>query len=359
MQVEESYETTECEVLYFGKNYDLGATIIPATFRAANLISAMRRLFISRAVVLEVPEPLWVRFFPISAMLVLAWRCGGFLFRRKRMVVTYAIENNDFKNLICGRNSPSRLLIALARIVFGRFVSLFISRVAFGSPGAARLYQSLGLSSRVQTKLFIEIPGQVQRAGSEQSDADVFRQGVVFVGRIEERKGILALMRSWPEVERLYPQAVLTVVGSGPLDAELGEWCSFSPESRVSLGLLEHERVGAVIRANTVLVAPSIPWGRWREQIGLPIGEALREGLTVVTTSETGIAGWLSDNGHSVLPIANLDRGLGIGLINALTHPLDRNVVRDSLPQSTPRIDADRWMHAIGAFQQQSRIRFP
>jgi len=348
VQVEDSFEMTACEVLYFGKNFDLGQTVIPPNFRATRLLPAMVRLFAAKASVLEVPEPLWVRFFPVTAALVISWRVGGLLTGRSRSVVTYAIENNSLSNLVAGNSRRSRRLrwlITPAKLVFRVFISRFITRIAFGSEGAEGLYRSLGFSERVEARLFVEVPSR-KGLSDEAMRPAIAPLGVVFVGRLEPRKGVLALMRAWPEVEERFPEAVLSIVGNGPLSEAVSEWCFGRPASRRPLGLLEHGAVGDVIASHAVLLAPSIPWGRWREQIGRQIGEGLREGLTVVTTSETGIAGWLLAHGHTVLETRELESGLGRALIHALLQPLDRQSVRQSLAETTPRIEADRWLHS-------------
>jgi hypothetical protein len=81
------------------------------------------------------------------------------------------------------------------------------------------------------------------------------------------------------------------------------------------------------------------------ERASGPAGLAL--GLTVVTTSETGLAEWLADNGHAVLPPNSSNVELSQVIAARLTTPLDRNVVLRSLPSSNGRIDADKWLHSI------------
>jgi glycosyltransferase involved in cell wall biosynthesis len=95
----------------------------------------------------------------------------------------------------------------------------------------------------------------------------------------------------------------------------------------------------------SILVAPSLREGRWREQVGNPILEALATGTTVVTTTETGIADWLLDHGHHVIRPAHLRERLGPAIIDALQQPLPIDRVLASLPTEDGRALADAWLH--------------
>jgi glycosyltransferase involved in cell wall biosynthesis len=342
-QVEESFFSTPCDVLYFDKNYDLGETAIPENFHQVNVLRAMVFLFQTKAAVLEIPEPLWIRFLPTSALLIFAWRLGSSPSKAHRRIVTYAIENNDFSRLIGGRRNLPTWLIFWVHSMIGIFISRFFERIAFGSIGAEKLYAPLLSGSAVQTRLFEELPARFQR--TDEANDHFNRLGAIFVGRLEERKGLLPLLAAWPKVVSSVPGAILTIVGDGPLESVVTRWCALQPSRRFALGRLEHQEISSIMSANSVVVAPSIPWGRWREQIGLPISEGLAVGATIVTTSETGIADWLTAHGHRVLDVNSLETTLSVAVIDALEQPLVRSTVLNSLPDSNRRLDADLWMH--------------
>jgi glycosyltransferase involved in cell wall biosynthesis len=343
IHVERSSKMYPCTNLYFHSKYDLGDTPLPESFVRVNFRRALWNVVVSDARVLEVPEPLWLRFAPVNLALILAWKVSGLAQKRTRFTVTYSIENNSFATLITGGRFMPRPVISAAARVAGSLISRVVDRAAFGSHGARDTYRSLQVDHRVETRLFPELPSRSERSFF----AEEIRSGVVFVGRLEARKGIYELLAAWPKVEEMIPGARLTIVGGGPLDAVVRDWASKRPENRHVLGFLQHQQLGPIFASHRVAVAPSVPDGRWREQIGLPIGEALSYGLTVVTTSETGIADWLSSNGHYVVPTQQLTSELPSALINALAHPLEKEAVLSSLPLRPNRIAADAWLHSI------------
>jgi glycosyltransferase involved in cell wall biosynthesis len=89
-------------------------------------------------------------------------------------------------------------------------------------------------------------------------------------------------------------------------------------------------------------VLPSQPSATWREQVGLPIVEGLSYGCTIVTTTETGLAGWLSEHGHRVVAADADDGELAAAVAAALLNPVEDVVA--SLPDHDGRLAADAWM---------------
>jgi glycosyltransferase involved in cell wall biosynthesis len=198
----------------------------------------------------------------------------------------------------------------------------------------------------METRLFQELPvPNGEAAAGEPGHA-------IFVGALERRKGVSVLMDAWPLVEANMSNAVLTILGSGVLEAEVIAWCAERPTSRRYLGLKPRPEAVIEVSRHAALIAPSIPAGRWREQIGLPIKEALAGGLTVVTTDETGLSPWLRANGHRVLPLRDDNSpvsSLARAVEDALSNPLDRAGVRSSLPEQDTRLEAERWLHGATA----------
>src|SRR4051794_6131699 len=56
------------------------------------------------------------------------------------------------------------------------------------------------------------------------------RPQVVVTGRLVRRKGQDNLLRAWPQVLRRHPDALLTIVGTGPYERKLGELAARLPE---------------------------------------------------------------------------------------------------------------------------------
>lgn len=345
-QVERARRMTPALTLYFDEKYDLGKTVIPSSFRKVSLFQCIRILASTEADVLEIPEPLWLRFAAKNLLLSGAWKLFGLMGRRRRISVSYAIENNELRNLISPTGACHPLVERAARAAAGLFVRFTVDRFVFGSAASRDLYHSLDGVSKIQHRLIEELPARSTRPVPLDSTAES-RLRAIFIGELDDRKGILDLTEAWTSVERAVPQASLTVVGGGKYAAAVSQWCAEMPDTRTYAGFVQHDETARIISASDVLVAPSRRAGRWREQIGLPIVEGLSAGVTVVTTDETGLATWLRDNGHVVISEKSVKRDLPAAIIGALKTPLGREAVLATLPEIPGRVASDSWLHTL------------
>jgi glycosyltransferase involved in cell wall biosynthesis len=218
-------------------------------------------------------------------------------------------------------------------------------RIAFGSPSAAAAYSSLPFVGRIEQRTYLELPARPDVPPA----LEWAPRSVAFVGALTPRKGIPTLLEAWALVEQACPDAELHVIGSGPLERDVVAWASAEPSTRHFHSQLPQRDVLKLLPSFSVLAAPSTRSGRWREQIGLPIKEALRSGLTVVTTSETGLAPWLAAHGHHVVSSSATPEELSTALLQAVEHPLPRARVIADLPDRSVRHEADEWLHASTA----------
>lgn len=336
-QVQRDSQLTPAEGWFFGRNYDLQAEEVPDHFVPMNTWSALRAVARGNVSVLEVPEVLWARELPRTvALLVVHKVCTRGSSRR----VFYGIENNDPRRALFGMRAYPKPAIALALTLVGGTARLLIDAVAFGSQGAQRSYEGLPFLRRVRSAVIEELPAQppTQVPGSSG------RRGAIFVGALEARKGIGQLRAAWEQVEQALPGAVLTIVGDGSLSDDVLAWSRGNPARRKLMGRLPHARVTELLLESAVLIAPSQRDGRWREQISLPIKEALAAGVTVVSTADTGLSAWLAAHGHFI--VEGTDPALPQAIETALTQPLDPHVVVAALPTEDGRVVADRWLRA-------------
>ncbi|MBT2568955.1 glycosyltransferase family 4 protein [Arthrobacter sp. ISL-85] len=338
-QVQEAHEMVPAITLYFSEKYDLGNTVLDASFRKVNLLQALKFIVLSKAKILEVPEPLWVRFLPKNLVILTVWRLSRLFKDRSRLAVTYAIENNDLGRLLTPKLKLPPFALRFAGAFLGVVINTLIDRIAFGSAGSSALYNSLMRTSSVSQCLFEEIPAPSEFV------SETATPRAIFIGELDDRKGINHVMDAWPHVEETVKGATLTIIGGGPYSERVSNWCNQRPDTRIYLGFLPHQEVNQHLRECGVLVAPSRRSGRWREQIGLPIAEGLSHGLTIVTTDESGLASWLAANGHTVIKEAQVECELADALSSALREPLTPFAVTKSLPPVPGRIQADRWLH--------------
>jgi glycosyltransferase involved in cell wall biosynthesis len=303
---------------------------------------AVLALWRSHASMLELPEPLWLRFLPLWLMYATVWRLRVIRGRDAR-IGFYAIENNRLEVLLFGGRSVPRILIALTRWVLRHVVGSYVDRCVFGTDAAAALYAEVfGWPSEPAADRRV-----IHNLPSPRAAALRTKRGgtAAFVGALDDRKGIRLLLPAWESVERDIPNAHLTLFGSGVWSELVDGWAACRPDSRTFMGAASHTDVMSVLAATSVVVAPSIPSGRWREQVGLPITEGLSTGATVVTSSETGLAELLVRMGHLVVPTDSLAAELSSALKQALRHPVNPTTVLRELPSVDGRLAADRWLH--------------
>jgi len=302
----------------------------------------MRYVASSRATVLELPEPLWIRFLPINVWLAAAWRMSGFFRMTSRRARTYAIENNDPATVIFGIRTPPAPIRKLGLFAVGLIFASLFEKVAFGTEGSARAYRSLPFADKVQSTVIAALPAPLSNPPGSAGNGS----SAIFVGSLDARKGIYDLMFAWPLVERQIADASLTIVGDGPANEAAAQWSSESPLTRKFAGRLSHEEAVAEIAKARVVVAPSKRDGRWREQVGLPIVEGLSAGLTIVTSEDSGLSSWLAAAGHRVFSTSPGPEVLSSYLVDGLRSPLNRAEVLRSLPAQHGRISADEWLHS-------------
>jgi glycosyltransferase involved in cell wall biosynthesis len=114
-----------------------------------------------------------------------------------------------------------------------------------------------------------------------------------FVGRFDDRKGILDLARAWPAVADALPEACLVLAGKGPEEARVRGMLADAPRVRW-LGF--RGDVPQVLRAIDVLAVPS----HW-EGFGLVAAEALAAGVPVVAANASSLPEIVRDGREGLL----------------------------------------------------------
>jgi phosphatidylinositol alpha-mannosyltransferase len=109
---------------------------------------------------------------------------------------------------------------------------------------------------------------------------------ILFVGRLDKRKGLDVLLRAMPEVVSRFPEARLTVVGKGPMEAESRRLAhELGLRSRVEFkGYAANNDLPAFYAAADVYCSPALGG----EAFGIVLLEALACGTSVVASDITG-----------------------------------------------------------------------
>ncbi|HLM65884.1 MAG TPA: glycosyltransferase family 4 protein [Longimicrobium sp.] len=114
-----------------------------------------------------------------------------------------------------------------------------------------------------------------------------------FVGRFDDRKGILDLANAWPAVAAALPDAHLVMVGKGPEEQRVRAMLADAPRVH---WLGYRADATAVMKALDVLAAPS----HW-EGFGLVAAEALAVGTPVVAAAASSIPEIVRDGAEGLL----------------------------------------------------------
>lgn len=140
------------------------------------------------------------------------------------------------------------------------------------------------------------VPRTLEEVSHARAKHGLARPYVLFTGTVEPRKNLRRLLRAFAQLPRRDVDLVLV----GPagwkesLEAELAPL-----EGRVHvLGFVEREELEALLAGADVFCLPSL-----KEGFGLPVLEAMRQGVPVVTSKDTSTAEVAGDAGLLVDPL--------------------------------------------------------
>lgn len=331
---------------YFKKSYDFHAPTNGASWtKCSSLFSLLKVMWLSRDEVIEINEPLSLGSWPITISVVTFNHLQKLLCRSSSRLVSYAIENMDVSQALSSKfRVPHWFARFVVRLCAG-YIASSMDKIAFGTLGAQENYASIispKISRRLQHRLFVALPEACECASPIRTHRG---PRFVFLGSLEERKGFGLLSEAWTKTASAEPDfGNLTVLGKGPMEPTAHEMEARWP-ARVEVKIdptraIIHE----VLRDSDFLVLMSQPEDKWREQIGLPILEALSHGVHVVTTEETGVAPWLRANGHTVLASYCDADALAKTLLDVSNSVTSPEEILETLPERDQRVAADEWL---------------
>lgn len=325
-------------ILYAQRRYDFDTSLAARVgARRAGCLGAFWYTLRHDIDVLEVAEPLVVRAAPRTCAAVLGARLRGLLGHGRPLVVTYAIENKDPRDGVRTLPLRSRLKWRAQRL-FVRPAWRAIDRIAFGTSQAEELYRRLLGATRAQARLVPALPvADLEGTSAERGPT------VTFLGEFSERKGFPQLLAAWPAVAAELPDARLVLIGKGAGAEHARAFAAENHRVKVEIDP-PREVLFSLLGETKVLALPSQPRPRWREQVGLPIVEALGKGCLIVTTEETGLAEWLTAHGHHALPDPSDAAALARAIVEALRSTRTPAEIVADLPAEDGRAEAERWI---------------
>lgn len=139
---------------------------------------------------------------------------------------------------------------------------------------------------------------------------------VLYVGTVEEYKGVGLLLNSWRQAAKGNPQATLKIVGEGRDQRKYENYIAAAgmQYSVQMAGRIGWERMIREYDQAQIVVAPH----RWFEPFGRTVAEGMARGKVVVTADAGGPREMVRDGETGILFPRNCRDGLGLALKQAL-----------------------------------------
>jgi len=156
-----------------------------------------------------------------------------------------------------------------------------------------------------------------------------FGRAILFVGKLEEAKGIRYLLLAFKKVSEVIKGVKLVIIGDGPLRREIERYSKGADREKniVILGIVKHRDLPPYFRAGDLTVTPSITTKKWEEQIGMVNIQSMACGTSVVSTRSGAIPEYVKHNETGILvPERDVD-----SLASAVTKLLEKDELRKKL----------------------------
>ncbi len=172
------------------------------------------------------------------------------------------------------------------------------------SPGSSIYAQMKKLGFKLEGKTdIIPLPFQIPSRTVNGRQSIKSDPHIIYIGRLESRKGVIDLARAIPVVLRLYPGAKFTFIGESSQSPKRGTGMMEYLKSLLNVhsksvnftGKLSHEKVLEYMSAGDLFVFPS-----HYESFGLACCEAMAAGKAVIGSANGGMAE-IIENGKSGL----------------------------------------------------------
>jgi phosphatidylinositol alpha-mannosyltransferase len=164
------------------------------------------------------------------------------------------------------------------------------------------------------------------KAGSQFDKSRSGPVSVVFLGRLEERKGVDVLLKAWKLIAHRMPGSVLTIAGGGASGSELlrsiqmqaDDTLRYIPEPNT-------EEARNIVAAADIFVAPSV----FGESFGIVLIEAMAAGAVPIAAANTGYSTVMTGMGKSLLVPPGDEVALASKIEEISNDPLLRGKLRD------------------------------
>lgn len=140
---------------------------------------------------------------------------------------------------------------------------------------------------------------------------------ILFVGRLEKRKGLDYLLKAYRQVKKEFPESRLIIVGPGTrFRRKYEKWVSRSGLTDVAfIGHISHDELPRYYKTADIFCAPATG----QESFGIVLLEAMAVGKPIVATNIEGYASVLTHGQEGLLVPPKNDRGLAQALLRLMS----------------------------------------
>jgi L-malate glycosyltransferase len=164
---------------------------------------------------------------------------------------------------------------------------------------------------------------------------------ILYVGRLNEQKGLKYLIEAMVAVKNRFPKAILLIIGEGAYKSELEKILkSAEMEDYVEfLGGMNHDKIAEYYNLSDVFVLPSIESKIGTEGQGLVLIEAMASKVPVIGTNTGGIRFLVKNNVDGIL----VKQKSSEEIANAITRLLTNNGLSNKLTENAFKFTKDSY----------------
>jgi len=188
--------------------------------------------------------------------------------------------------------------------------------------GARRNLHEVGVPDNKIIKILYGIWGvetDVYRPQTANSLRLTAKKKILFMGRLEEAKGLPYVVEAWKSIATDYPDVSIHFSGKGELDHLISG-------HRMTHGFAKNSDLPALINSALFTITASVTQKRWEEQVGMTNLLALSCGVPVITTLSGAIPEYANDNVGILVPERDSQ-----AIAEAMRRLLDDNILREKL----------------------------
>lgn len=196
----------------------------------------------------------------------------------------------------CYRNSRFQTMLCVLSMKIHRMTGIYkyISFICLTEFNKKKL---LSLKAIDKKKVYVK-PNFVFQSKRHETQTDVKNQ-FIFVGRLDEFKGIEIILEAWKELGKDSPQ--LIICGSGPKEG----WCrNYIIENNINarlLGRIPTEEVKEILADSKALIYPT----KWYEGMPMGIIEAFSEGTPAISGDFGNMSELIDDRNNGLKYASN------------------------------------------------------